>query len=63
MNIKLDIFETMSIATFVFYLGQFLRKKIKFLSKYCIPAPVIGGLYNSSAIIYDSILYYSRLYR
>ncbi|MDY5912924.1 MAG: sodium/glutamate symporter [Inconstantimicrobium porci] len=44
MNIKLDIFETMAIATFVFYLGQFLRKKIKFLSKYCIPAPVIGGL-------------------
>ena len=44
MEIKFDIFETMAIATVVFYLGLYLRKKIRFLSKYCIPAPVIGGL-------------------
>ena len=28
----------------VYYLGYYLRVKIKFFSKYCIPAPVIGGL-------------------
>lgn len=44
MRINLDIFETMALATVVFYLGLYLRKKIKVLSKYCIPAPVIGGL-------------------
>lgn len=44
MELNLDIFQTMALATIVFYLGLYLKKKIKFLSKYCIPAPVIGGL-------------------
>lgn len=44
MTINLDIFQTMALVTLVFYLGLFLRKKINALSKYCIPAPVIGGL-------------------
>ncbi|MGL5353517.1 MAG: sodium/glutamate symporter [Clostridium sp.] len=44
MEFKLDIYETMALATVVFYLGQFLKKKITVLSKYCIPAPVIGGI-------------------
>ena len=44
MIINLDIFETMALATIVFYIGLYLRKKVKLLSKYCIPAPVIGGL-------------------
>ena len=44
MTINLDIFETMALATIVFYIGLYLRKKVKLLSKYCIPAPVIGGL-------------------
>lgn len=44
MELKFDMFQTMALATVVFYLGTFLRKKIKFLSKYCIPAPVVGGL-------------------
>ena len=44
MELKFNIFETMSLVTVVYYLGKFLRTKIKFLSKYCIPAPVVGGL-------------------
>lgn len=44
MELKFNIFETMALATVVFYLGLYLKKKIKALSKYCIPAPVIGGL-------------------
>ncbi|MEG0296238.1 MAG: sodium/glutamate symporter [Clostridium sp.] len=44
MELKFDIFQTMALATVVFYLGLYLRKKIKVLEKYCIPAPVIGGL-------------------
>lgn len=44
MELNLDIFQTMALVTIVFYLGTYLRKKVKFLSKYCIPAPVIGGL-------------------
>lgn len=44
MEINLDIFETMALATAVFYIGFYLRKKISILKKYCIPAPVVGGL-------------------
>lgn len=44
MEFKLDIFQTMALATIVFYLGQCLKKKITVLAKYCIPAPVIGGI-------------------
>lgn len=43
-NLNLNVYETMALAATVFYLGVYLRDKIKFLSKYCIPAPVIGGL-------------------
>ena len=51
MNFKLDIFQTMALATCMFYLGKFLRGKIKFLNKYCVPAPVIGGLIFSLVIL------------
>lgn len=51
MNFKLDIFQTMALATCMFYLGKFLRSKIKFLNKYCVPAPVIGGLIFSLVIL------------
>ena len=44
MELKLNIFATMAIVCIIFYFGVYLRKKIKFLAKYCIPAPVIGGL-------------------
>lgn len=30
MTINLDIFETMALATIVFYIGLYLRKKVKF---------------------------------
>lgn len=44
MEFKFNIFETMALVTAIYYLGKYLREKISFLSKYCIPAPVIGGL-------------------
>lgn len=42
--IKLDVFQTLALAVLVLGLGEFLRKKVKFLEKFCIPSPVIGGL-------------------
>lgn len=44
MVLKLDIFQTIALAAVVLFLGQTLRKKVSFLEKYCIPAPVVGGL-------------------
>ena len=52
MELKLDIFQTMALVTVVCYLGTYLRKKVKFLSKYCIPAPVIGGLLFALVILF-----------
>ncbi len=44
MDFKLDIFQTIALATVVFYFGVYLRKKIKLLEKYCIPSAVVGGM-------------------
>lgn len=42
--LSLDMYQTMAIAVGVLYLGAFLKKRVKFLETFCIPAPVIGGL-------------------
>lgn len=44
MIIELDIVQSIALAVVLLLFGEFLVKKISFLSKYCIPAPVIGGL-------------------
>lgn len=42
--LSLDIYQTLALAVGVLYLGMFLKKRIRFLEKFCIPSPVIGGL-------------------
>ena len=44
MELHLDMYQTLAIAVLVLLLGKFLKKKINFLEKFCIPAPVVGGL-------------------
>lgn len=44
MKIQLDMYQTLAVAVLVLLLGNYLKKKIYFLQKFCIPAPVIGGL-------------------
>lgn len=44
MKIQLDMYQTLTVAVLVLLLGNYLKKKIYFLQKFCIPAPVIGGL-------------------
>lgn len=38
------MYQTLAVAVGVLYLGGFLKKKVKFLEKFCIPAPVVGGI-------------------
>ena len=38
------MYQTLAVAVLVLLLGNYLKKKIYFLQKFCIPAPVIGGL-------------------
>lgn len=44
MKIQLDMYQTLAVAVLVLLLGNYLKKEIYFLQKFCIPAPVIGGL-------------------
>lgn len=44
MKIQLDMYQTLAVTVLVLLLGNYLKKKIYFLQKFCIPAPVIGGL-------------------
>lgn len=44
MKIQLDMYQTLAVAVMVLLLGNYLKRKIYFLEKFCIPAPVVGGL-------------------
>ncbi|GAA0116772.1 sodium/glutamate symporter [Clostridium senegalense] len=44
MVIDLSMIQTLAIAVVFYYIGSFLQKKVSVLEKFCIPAPVIGGL-------------------
>ncbi|WP_129596057.1 sodium/glutamate symporter [Anaerophilus nitritogenes] len=44
MLLELDMLQSVAIAVMVLFLGQTIRKKVNLLEKFCIPAPVIGGL-------------------
>ena len=51
MEITLNGYYTLILATLVLLLGRFLVKKIKFLEDFNIPEPVAGGLV-AAAIVY-----------
>ena len=44
MKIEVDMYQTMAVAVLVLMLGKFLKKRVNFLERFCIPAPVIGGV-------------------
>ena len=44
INVSLDMYQTLCVAVIVLLIGTALRKRVGFLEKFCIPAPVIGGL-------------------
>lgn len=44
LTFKMDMIATLTVALMLLFLGYYLRKKVKFFERFCIPAPVIGGL-------------------
>ncbi|MEW9095021.1 MAG: sodium/glutamate symporter [Clostridiaceae bacterium] len=44
MDIKLDMMQTTALAVVIYYFGVWVKNKITILEKFCIPAPVVGGL-------------------
>ena len=51
MEISLNMFLTTAIAVIVYYVGKFIKTKVFFLQKYCIPAPVVGGIIFATATL------------
>lgn len=49
--LALDAVYTTAAATILYVLGVSLRKRLAFLTRFCIPAPVIGGLIMASAAL------------
>ena len=43
MNFSFNLMQTVGFAIMVYYIGKFLRSKINFFQRFCVPAPVIGG--------------------
>lgn len=43
MDIQLDLVQTSALAMLLLAGGEFARRKIGFLERFCIPAPVVGG--------------------
>ena len=44
MEIKLDMMQTAALSVVVYYFGAWVKSKVQVLEKFCIPAPVVGGL-------------------
>ena len=44
MNLNLDIFTTLALASAALVIGRALTERIAFLSKYSIPDAVVGGM-------------------
>lgn len=42
--LQLDMYKTLFFAVLLLLLGDVIRKRVRFLTKYCIPGPVVGGL-------------------
>ncbi len=51
MEITLNAYYTLILATLVLLLGRFLTRRIKFLATYNIPEPVAGGLLAGCLVV------------
>lgn len=49
MQVTLNMYQTLFMAVLALELGAWMKKKIPFLQKFCIPSPVAGGLVFSIA--------------
>lgn len=44
LSITLNMYQTLAVAVIALLLGAVIRRKVSFLERFCIPAPVVGGL-------------------
>ena len=44
LTLKLGLVESTALAVLLLLCGQYLRRRVWALERFCIPAPVIGGI-------------------
>lgn len=44
ISFTFDLYQTLALSVVALTLGSYIRKKVSFFRRFCIPAPVIGGL-------------------
>lgn len=44
MIVKLDMIQSMALAVVILMGGQWIRGRVSWLERFCIPAPVVGGV-------------------
>ena len=44
LQLSFDMYQTLAIAVAMLFVGTILKKRISVLERFCIPAPVVGGL-------------------
>ena len=57
MLLKLDLYQTVAMAVLVYSLGAFIKKKAPVLNRYCIPAPVVGGILFGGSVFVAVMLH------
>lgn len=51
LTLRLDMIQTVALATLVLFLGYFIKKRWSILDRFNIPAPVVGGLTFASIVL------------
>lgn len=51
MKLEFTLIETLCLAVLLLLFGYYIRRKVKVLDRFCIPAPVIGGLLFSILVM------------
>ena len=44
LTIGLNMYHAVALGAFLSWLGGVITDKVSLLSRYCIPAPLVGGL-------------------
>ena len=54
LMIELNMYHAVALGAFLFWMGGIITDKVRLLNRYCIPAPLVGGLCFS---VLNCILY------